>query len=289
MREANKRGEQLNLTEDELAFYDALEVNDSAVKVLGDETLRQIAIDLVETIRNNITIDWTVKESVRAKMRAAVKRSLRKYGYPPDKQEKATQTVLEQAELLAKDATREVLLERVFATVHQKPIADRIKERESSNIELKSSFRYDIKLKQPNPKVLEKIIAKTIAAFMNAEGGTLFIGVDDQGNVLGLEDDYKTLKAERQNSDGFELELRQSVEKYTKNKIANESFQVKFHCLEGKEICEVTISPAPKPVFIYDEGGKQQECYVRIGNSSKPYNLDEFYEYSKRHFKDGNR
>jgi type I restriction enzyme R subunit len=137
MREANRRGEQLNLTDDELAFYDALEVNDSAVKVLGDETLRQIAIDLVNTIRNNITIDWTVKENVRAKMRAAVKRLLRKYGYPPDKQEKATETVLEQAELLAKDATREVILERVFQTVtHQQTVADRIKERESSNIEL---------------------------------------------------------------------------------------------------------------------------------------------------------
>ena len=57
---------------------------------------------------------------------------------------------------------------------------------ESSNIELTSSFRYDIKLKQPNPNVLEKIIAKTIAAFMNAEGDTLFIGVDDQGNIIGL-------------------------------------------------------------------------------------------------------
>src|ERR1041385_6555884 len=107
MREAGQRGEQLGLTEDELAFYDALEVNDSAVKVLGDETLRQIAIDLVETIRNNITIDWTVKENVRAKMRAAVKRLLRKYGYPPDKQEKATITVLEQAELLCKDRSEE--------------------------------------------------------------------------------------------------------------------------------------------------------------------------------------
>jgi type I restriction enzyme R subunit len=85
MHEANKRGEELNLSEDELAFYGVLEVNDSTVKVLGDETLRQIAIDLVEAIKNNITIDWTVKESVRAKMRAAVKRLLRKYGYPPDK------------------------------------------------------------------------------------------------------------------------------------------------------------------------------------------------------------
>jgi type I restriction enzyme, R subunit len=74
MREATKRDEQLNLTEDELAFCDSLEVNDTPVKVLGDDTLRQNAIDLVETIRNDITIDWTVRESVRAKMRVAVKR-----------------------------------------------------------------------------------------------------------------------------------------------------------------------------------------------------------------------
>jgi len=101
MRVANTRGELLGLSEDELAFYDALEVNDSAVKVLGDETLRGIARELVNTVRANVTIDWTLRESVRAKLRVLVKRVLRKHGYPPDKQEKATQTVLEQAEVLA--------------------------------------------------------------------------------------------------------------------------------------------------------------------------------------------
>jgi type I restriction enzyme R subunit len=103
MREANKRGENLGFSDEELAFYDALEVNDSAVKVLGDDTLKKIARELVDTVRRNVTIDWTAKESVRAKLRTMVKRILRKYGYPPDKQEKATQTVLEQAELLCKD------------------------------------------------------------------------------------------------------------------------------------------------------------------------------------------
>ncbi|GIW33849.1 type I restriction endonuclease subunit R [Meiothermus sp.] len=101
MREANARGEKLNLSEEELAFYDALETNDSAVKVLGDETLRTIARELVETVRNNVTIDWNLRENVRAQLRVLVKRILRKYGYPPDKQEKATQTVLEQAALLS--------------------------------------------------------------------------------------------------------------------------------------------------------------------------------------------
>jgi len=100
MREAYRRGEELKLSEDELAFYDALEVNDSAVKVLGDDVLRKVAYELVDTVRRNTTIDWTLKESIRAKLRTLVKRILRKHGYPPDKQEKATQTVLEQAELL---------------------------------------------------------------------------------------------------------------------------------------------------------------------------------------------
>ncbi|MGI5836687.1 MAG: type I restriction endonuclease subunit R [Chloroflexota bacterium] len=101
MREAGERGQVLGLTEDELAFYDALETNDSAVKVLGDETLRTIARELVDTVRSNVTIDWTMRENVRAQLRVLVKRILRRYGYPPDKQEKATQTVLEQAEVLS--------------------------------------------------------------------------------------------------------------------------------------------------------------------------------------------
>lgn len=101
VRNAAARGEQLNLSEDELAFYDALEVNDSAVKVLGEPTLVMIARELVESVKKNVTIDWTVRENVRAHLRVIVKRILRKYGYPPDKQERATQTVLEQAEVLS--------------------------------------------------------------------------------------------------------------------------------------------------------------------------------------------
>ena len=103
LREATARGEKLGLSEDELAFYDALETNDSAVQVLGDENLRAIARELVETVRSNVTIDWTLRENVRANLRRLVKRTLRRYGYPPDKQEKATRTVLEQAEVLSAD------------------------------------------------------------------------------------------------------------------------------------------------------------------------------------------
>ena len=103
MRQANERGQTLGLSDDELAFYDALGVNDSAVKVLGDDTLRAIARELVAIVRANVTIDWTVRENVRAQLRVLVKRILRKHGYPPDKQEKATQTVLEQAEVLSEE------------------------------------------------------------------------------------------------------------------------------------------------------------------------------------------
>src|SRR5947207_3300695 len=101
MRAANARGAALKLSEDELAFYDAVEVNDSEVKFLGEPTLVKIARELVETVKKSVTIDWTVRENVRAQLRVIVKRILRKYGYPPDKQEKATQTVLEQAEVLS--------------------------------------------------------------------------------------------------------------------------------------------------------------------------------------------
>ena len=101
MRSAHTRGETLGLTEDELAFYDALETNDSAVKVLGEPTLTKIARELAEMVKKNVTIDWTVRENVRAQLRVLVKRILRKYGYPPDKQEQATKIVLEQAEVLS--------------------------------------------------------------------------------------------------------------------------------------------------------------------------------------------
>jgi type I restriction enzyme R subunit len=100
MREGQKRGEKLGLTDDEVAFYDALGVDDSAVKELGDSVLKKIAQELVAHVRKSVTIDWTLRESARAQIRVLVRRILRKYGYPPSKQEKATQTVLQQAELL---------------------------------------------------------------------------------------------------------------------------------------------------------------------------------------------
>lgn len=107
MRESSARGDKLGLSEDEIAFYDALGVNDSAVAVLGDDQLRMIAQEIAKSVRNNVKIDWAIRENVRAEMRVIVKRILRKYGYPPDKQAQATELVLEQAELICKDVNLE--------------------------------------------------------------------------------------------------------------------------------------------------------------------------------------
>ena len=105
IKKADKEGEKLSLSPDEVAFYNALETNDSAVKVLGDETLKTIAREIADKVRANATIDWTIRESARAKLMVIVKRTLNKYGYPPDKQQKAIDTVLKQAELLADNLT----------------------------------------------------------------------------------------------------------------------------------------------------------------------------------------
>lgn len=91
------------ITEDEIAFYDALANNDSTKDVLGNDTLRELARILVEKVRANTSIDWTIKESVQAKLRTIIKRTLRKFGYPPDKQLLATENILKQAELFANE------------------------------------------------------------------------------------------------------------------------------------------------------------------------------------------
>ncbi len=100
-REAAQRGESVGLSEDELAFYDALADNEASVKALGDETLKKIAYELTENLRKNISVDWSVRENVRAKLRLMVKRILRKYKYPPDLEEAAVELVLKQAETLS--------------------------------------------------------------------------------------------------------------------------------------------------------------------------------------------
>lgn len=101
IKDEYRRTDQLKMTVDEIAFYDALAENESAVDILGDEQLRQLALEIADKVRANTTIDWTIKESARAKLMVLVRRTLNKYGYPPDKQERAIDTVMKQAELMA--------------------------------------------------------------------------------------------------------------------------------------------------------------------------------------------
>ena len=103
LREAGKRGESLGLNEDEVAFYDALAENGSAREIIGDEKLRFIAQEQLKKVRQSVSIDWTLRENARAQIRVMVKRILRQYGYPPDMEKKATELVLEQAEVLCRE------------------------------------------------------------------------------------------------------------------------------------------------------------------------------------------
>lgn len=97
---AARRGEELGLNGDEMAFYDALATNEAAVRELGDEALKAIAVELTQRLRQTVTVDWSVRETVRAKLRVMVKTLLKRYKYPPDKQDEATETVLKQAETI---------------------------------------------------------------------------------------------------------------------------------------------------------------------------------------------
>lgn len=149
---------------------------------------------------------------------------------------------------------------------------------ENELVEFKSTLRFDVREGIINKK-LEYVIAKTISAFLNSEGGTLVIGVDDDGNSLGLDRDYNTLP--KKDKDGFELHLRQLVKKYL-----GESFEkyikTSFPIIDDEEICIVKILRSSKPVFINYEGSEQ--FYVRNGNSSLPKNRREQSEYEKAHW-----
>lgn len=159
-------------------------------------------------------------------------------------------------------------------------LLDVIRNRENVRIERKSSFCFDTKTRARNNQ-LEKSISKAIQGFANSfNGGILLIGVDPDGKIIGLKNDYTLVQ--KHNSDGFELELRSSVEKYLRDKIVHELIVISFPSIEGEEICKIKISPSPKPIALYENG--KQEFYVRVGNSTRPYAPVEFIEYAKRRF-----
>jgi hypothetical protein len=176
----------------------------------------------------------------------------------------------------------EELKKRIELRHKEKIKEDGIKELiikgENESLEIKSTLRFDVKEGEVNKK-LEYVIAKTVSAFLNTEGGSLIIGVDDEGNILGLEKDFQTLN--KKNLDGFELHLRQVIKKYLGDYF-EKYLKISFPKVDDKEICLVQISKSGKPVFVSYEG--EEHFFVRNGNSSIPKNRKEQSEYEKLHW-----
>lgn len=157
---------------------------------------------------------------------------------------------------------------------------------ENTNVEFKSTLRYDSNTEKIN-KSLEEVIMKSIAAFSNTEGGRLFIGITNDGQIFGLEYDYSTLK--QANRDFFELHLRTLIETYYGNAFSAEGIRIDFVVEEGKDICIVYISKGREPVYTKitnKQGAKEEKFYIRVGNSSREIaNASEIIAYVKKHFK----
>ncbi len=152
-----------------------------------------------------------------------------------------------------------------------------ISQGESNKLEFKSSLRWDLKQKQPNNQ-LEKVVAKTIVGFLNAEGGTLLIGVKDDGTILGIENDIKI--APKKDRDGFEQRLIQVIEKY----IGIEHFDyIKIDYLPSQEknVCRIKVEPSNQPIYLKD---KTKEFYVRIGNTTRPLDIEQANNYTTKHW-----
>ncbi|MGA8878505.1 MAG: ATP-binding protein [Candidatus Korobacteraceae bacterium] len=145
---------------------------------------------------------------------------------------------------------------------------------ESANLEFKSSFRWDLRENKVN-RVLEGVIMKTLAGYMNGNGGTLLIGVGDDGTIVGLDHDYKTLK--KQDRDGFEQALMTAIA--TKlGADACQSVQIVFHAADSKEVCRVMVAPMDRPVYVKD--GDAPKLYVRTGVLTRELNVQEAVDYT---------
>lgn len=151
---------------------------------------------------------------------------------------------------------------------------------ESERIEFKSTFRYDLKQKEVNKKLEYYNIVKTIAAFLNTEGGDLFIGIDDKKNALGLTHDIETLS--KQNLDGFELHLQGIIKKYFGGHYSK-YIKISFLVFDDVEICRIQVAKSGKPVFTKNEG--KEDFFIRSGCSSQPLSREEQSAYEKEHWR----
>ena len=128
-------------------------------------------------------------------------------------------------------------------------------------------------------KKLEYVITKTLSAFLNSSGGELFVGIDDDQNVLGLEDDISTLR--KNGLDGFELQLIEVIKKYIGKELSTH-IKIRFPEVDNKKIYQISVSKSSKPVFISSEG--KEEFFVRAGCSSQPLSREEQSDYEKEHW-----
>ena len=172
----------------------------------------------------------------------------------------------------------DLLKKGIPAEAGVKGIADIIAKVESNTLEFKSSLRWDRKLSQVN-RVLEMSVIKTINGFLNTDGGALLIGIDDSKQIVGIEDDYKTLQ--KPDRDGFELLLTQLISGYIgKERCLNTSSS--FHELDGKDICMVQVEPSLKPAYVKE--GQESKFYIRTGNQTQPLGIKESIEYIQEHW-----
>ncbi len=164
------------------------------------------------------------------------------------------------------------------------PVESLIGRGESERLEFKSSARWDAREKRPN-KVLEGVVAKTVAGFLNAKGGSLLIGVDDEGQVLGIEPDCRTF-SKRKDSDGFQqFLLNLLLQTLDPGKEAcSSNVSIEFAKVEDKEVCKVDVRPSRKPVYVVE--GNQKLFYVRTGNTTRDFNMKETVEYIKGRWAD---
>lgn len=178
-------------------------------------------------------------------------------------------------------------LDGITESTHEKvdfTVDELIGRGEDNFLEFKSSIRYDFRELQVSKK-MEEVILKTIAAFSNAEGGILLVGVTDEGEVLGLENDYNTLQ--KANKDGLELHLRNLINDHYGTEYATNYLKIAFPVVDEKEICLIEIKPGMKPLFtlIKDKNGNaQKKFYVRSGNTSQEIGIDEIAEFIKVRF-----
>ena len=187
---------------------------------------------------------------------------------------------MKQRRKLIADSFNALMSELIAETEPAKPlsVAELIASGESTTIEFKSSLRWDVRERRVN-KELQKVIAKTVAGFLNAEGGILLIGVADDGEALGIQDDINSTG--RKDLDGFQQTLVQTFSNYPGESVAA-NVSVSFDKIDGKTVCAVKVEACQQPVYSTD--GKGKDFYIRFGSSTRPLDVEDTQRYIAEHW-----